>query len=623
MIGQASVRSPAKNQHCRILSLAAILLVLVYWTLSAAVGTAGAADRSYTMDTDPLRLGVKAMEKGNLVEAKAHFQEAVANNHKVTRALFGLAEIALREGQYPDAEAYYRKSIAAGGGQFPRARAGLGLLLLRLDRDQEAAQEFEQALDSDSSLWTAHYGKARLLLAEENWNKAKKELDRGQELRGLVAGEAQYRYGMALYQLGTGDVTGAEKSALLAMHLNPTDPACGTLVGRIYEMDDNTILAINAYEQALAMPGMTPTAPMLANLGKLYRKEKRYNEARDSLSRAVVTDSTYAPALKELGDLYRLAKQHDRAARVYLRYILLARDDRQALLDLADSCYEIRRYAQGVEAVQTARKLAPDDETTLFQFARSGIYSRDAGVKTEAAKLIAELPRDLPWQANDLVAFASWQTSQKDYASALKSLDRASALDPRQPHIPFQRGVIKLRLAKPDEAVLAFQAAVELKPESPANRLNLGIAFYQAGDLPGARVAFQNSVDLDPEKTMARLLLAQVLAATDDLAAAAREYRQVLTREPENAKALRGMGFCHIRQADFTAAVTAYSNATRIEPKNVDGWSGLGSAYLGLENLTDAEAAFAKARAIDPRNIMLVRGTELLNQAIAAGKENQ
>jgi tetratricopeptide (TPR) repeat protein len=620
MTGQPSRLCPFFGNHDRIPLLGAILLVLTFWLLP---GVGGAADRSYTIDTDPVRLGIKAMEKGNVVEAKARFEEAVANNHEVHRAMFGLAEIAIREGRYPDAEAFYRKSIAAGGGNFPMANAGLGLLLLRLGRDQEAAQEFDLALDADSSLWRAHYGKARLHLAAEQWNKAKKELDHGADLRGLAKGEEKYQYGMALYLLGTGDVAGAEKSALLAMHLDPTDPDYGTLVARIYEMDDNTILAINAYEQALAMPGMTPTAPMLRNLGTLYRKEKRFNEARDSLTRAVGVDSTYAPALKDLGDIYRLANQHDKAARAYLRYIMLERDDLEVLLDLAGSCYEIRRFAQGAEAAKTARKLEPDNQAAQFQFARSGIYNQDAAIKAEAAALMAELPRDLPWQANDLVALSSWQTSRKDYAAALKSLERAGALDPQQSNIPFQRGIINLRMSQPDQAVADFRQAVDLNPDSPANHLNLGIAYYQGGNLQEAEPAFRKAVELDPDKTMARLLLAQVQAATGDLAEAEKEYRQVLDREPVNAKAMRGLGFCRIRRADYGAAVTSYGDATRIEPDNADGWSGLGSAYLGLNNLEASEAAFKKARAIDPDNIMLVKGTELLNQAKAAGKENQ
>ena len=306
--------------------------------------------------------------------------------------MFGLAEIAIREGRYPDAEAYYRKSIAAGGGNFPMANAGLGLLLLRLGRDQEAAQEFDLALDADSSLWRAHYGKARLYLADEEWSKAKKELDRR---RRTCAGWPRARKNISTGWPSTcwAPVTSPapKNPPCWPCTSTPPTPITAPWSARIYEMNDNTVLAINAYEQALAMPGMTPTAPMLNNLGTLYRKEKRFNEARDSLTRAVAVDSTYAPALKDLGDLYRLANQHDKAARAYLRYILLERDDLEVLLDLADSCYEIRSFAQGAEAAQTARKLAPDNQDAQFQFARSGIYSRDAAVKAEAAGLMAGL----------------------------------------------------------------------------------------------------------------------------------------------------------------------------------------------------------------------------------------
>jgi tetratricopeptide (TPR) repeat protein len=591
------------------------------------LGTAAGADRTYTIDTDPVRLAAKALAVGDLAVARAQFTEAVANHHKVPESLFGLAEITVREGQYALAEDLYRQSLAAAGGQYPPAQAGLGLVLLRLGRLPEAAAAFDAALGTDPSLWSAHYGKARLLLAQEKWSEAKPELERGKDLRGLAHGEDQYNTGMALYLLGTGDLTGAEKAALLAMHLNPTDPEGGILVARIYEMGRNLSLAINTYEQVLATPGVTPTAPLLANLGTLYRQEQRYNEARDYLTRAVMIDSTYTPALKDLGDLYRLANQYDKAARVYLRYQQLVPDDRQVLLDLADSCYRIRSFARGAEAARSALALQPDDRDAQFQLARTGLRSDNDTTKAEAAALMTGLSTaatdSLPWQADDLVALAAWQTAQQDYAAAVGSLDRAAALDPTQPHIAFQRGVVNLRLAQPLQAMLDFQRAVELDPAAPANHLNLGIAAYQAGDLAAARAAFGQAVELAPEMTMARLLLAQVLAATDDLAGAAKEYREVLQQDPGNAKALRGLGFCRIRQADYQGAADSYRAATRAEPGNAEGWAGLGSAWLGLQNLAEAEAAYGKARAIDPTNAMLVKGTELLNQAKAAGKETQ
>jgi tetratricopeptide (TPR) repeat protein len=117
-------------------------------------------------------------------------------------------------------------------------------------------------------------------------------------------------------------------------------------------------------------------------------------------------------------------------------------------------------------------------------------------------------------------------------------------------------------------------------------------------------------------------MLAQTLAAAGENAEAEREYREVLARQPGHAQALRGVGFCRLRAADYPGAVKAYTEAASAEPTSADGWAGLGSAQLGLGNLDAAESAFARARTIDPQNVMLQRGTELLNQARSARKEN-
>lgn len=238
------------SRRCRLFAATVLLLAVV------APGPASADRPVYTMDTDPLRLGKKALAGGRLAEAKALFEEAVHNGHHVPRALFGLGEIAMREGRYDDAEPLYRRALESGGDDYAEAHAGLGLTLLRLDRDQEAAQEFARALDADGKLWEPHYGRARLLLAQQKWSDALRELEHGAGLHGVAEGEDEYRFGMALYQLGRGEVTEAETSALLALHLNPTEPEYGTLVGEIYERRNAPTLAIDAYEQALRAPGM-------------------------------------------------------------------------------------------------------------------------------------------------------------------------------------------------------------------------------------------------------------------------------------------------------------------------------------------------------------------------------
>jgi len=588
--------------------------------LLAAAGAA-ADKHTYALDEDPIRLGSKALVAGRLDEARAEFSRAVAAEYQIHRAWFGLAEVAVREGRYADAEPLYRDAVDARRGTregYPEASAGLGLLLLRLGRTLEADLEFDRALAADDDLWRAVYGKARVLLLSDKPREARRLLERGADREGLAEGEDLYHHGMALYHLADGDLDGAEREALLALHLDPDDPAHGELVGRIYERRDEPALAINAYEQVLLAPGRVPTPPGLHALGRLYQKVGRYNEARDHYLRAVAADSTYAPALKDLAGLLRLADRHEQAARVLLRYVTLAPRELDILLDLADSCYEIGRYAQGLEAARAARALAPDRTETGFALARCGIHVRDAEARDEAAALMGALPDSLVWRPSDLVALASWFRERGRYDEAEARLERALAMDADAAGAHFERGLVELKRNRPRAAAAALERAADLDPDSPVTFINLGIARFQAGDYLAAAPEFRRALDLDAGLTVARLLLAQAYAVSDSLAAAEEQYTLVLEAEPDNARALRGLGFCHVRRARYAEAAGYYGRATEVAPEDADGWAGLGNAHLGQSDFTAARAAFERARALDPDNATMRKGFELLEEAESA-----
>lgn len=599
--------------------LAATLLV------TAMGGVAAAADPpSYTLDTDPLRQATRALEQGDLAAARARYAEAVTAGYKLTEAHTGLATVAVREGRYAEAETEYRQAIDAAGGRSAAAHAGLGVVLLRQDRLEAAAAEFTTALALDDGNWLAHYGQARLHLARKEWPAAEAELERGHKLRGVAAGEDLYLQGRAMLLLGTGDTAEAEKAALQAVSLNPADPVNGELLAQIYAQRGVPALAIQAYEQALNAPGVQPSAPMLHQLGNLYRGQQRFNEARDQYLRAVELDSTYVPVLGDLADLLRLANRHQMAARTYLRYVEVVPADTSAWLGLAASLSELRRWDQAVDAAARARALDPASAEAPRAFARAGLHASDPAVKAAAAELMASLPDDgQPWTATEWLDLAAVQMENKSYDAAGLTLARAAAADSTLYQVPFQQGVLALRLGQPQAAVTHFARAAALAPDSAPVQLNLGLAHYQAGQMDQAKAALRGAVERDPSSTTARVMLAQTLAAAGENAEAEREYREVLSRQRGQPQALRGVGFCRLRAADYQGAVKAYTEATGAEPTNADGWAGLGSAQLGLGNLDAAESAFARARSIDPKNVMLQKGTELLNQARSARKENQ
>lgn len=586
------------------------------------LSTASLAAPRYTFDVDPVRLGTKALEEGRLADAKARFVEALTNDYQSDRAQFGLAEVARREGRVKDAEGLYRQALAAraatGKPAYPEAHAALGLLLISTNRAPEAGAEFNQALAEKPGLWEAVYGQARLLLAEQKWAEAKPLIDKGATRHGLKEGEDRYQHALALWLVGTGDLAQAETAALTAFSIDSANPEYGTLVARIYDQRNTPALAVDAYERALASPGMTPTAPVLNDLGQLYQKVGRLNEARDAYARAIGLDSTFAPPLKNLGTLYLSARQFDKAARVFNTYVAAVPTDLEGLVGLANAAREARLAAPALDAARRAMAIDSTRADVRAAFARAGLGSRDKAVRATAARLFLALD-PAGRTAADLVQVAAWQTETKQFAAADSSLIEAGRLEPTLPDIPFQRGLLGLAQGKPDSAIVQFQAAIQLAPANALYHLNLGVARLTARQNLAAIPDLRRAVALSDELTTGHILLGQALVQADSLTAAESEYRRALELEPGNAKALRGLGYCTIRRSAYAEAAKHYKAAAEADPGNADGWAGLGNAQLGLKNWNGAEASFKKAQAIDPNNVTLKNGLELLNSVRKSG----
>ncbi|MCI0453117.1 MAG: tetratricopeptide repeat protein [Candidatus Latescibacteria bacterium] len=591
-------------------------VAIAAFVVSSLATSVSWAQKSYTYETDPIRVGNKALEKNDLAAAKAAFDEAVTNSYELPKAKVGLAEVATRSGRFEEAENLYREALdihgREGGKGFPEADAGLGILLVDADRWDEGIQHINKAYKQNSGYWPAIYGQARVEIRNKKWDKAKSYLDWGASRKGVGQGEDLYHRGMALLYLGRNDLLGAEKEALTALHMNPTDPRHGVLVAQVYEKRNVPASAIAACEEVLRTPGVTPTASFIHFLGTLYQKAGRYNDARDRYVQSVDMDSTYAPALKDLGDLFVLAKQYDNASKVYLRYLELEPDDLGAYVGLTQSLGQSGRHAQALQAANKAMGIDSTRADVRLAYARSALRNRDKALRARGAEMYATLPDSVKLGAEDLVLLAGYEIESGQLEEAKVHLDQAVEADSSYAEAHFQRGLLAFKTNQPAEAVAHFEEAIRRDPKVALYHLNLGVAYFQANQIDNAKPALRRAIALDKRPVMGHVLLGQALVASDSLEAAEAEYQKALALDPKNARALRGLGFTYLRTAAFDKAADTYKAATDADPRNADGWAGLGQSYLGLGDLANAEDAFSKAQSIDPSNASLKRGRDLL-----------
>mgnify|MGYP001317808805 CR=1 FL=1 len=511
----------------------AIAAVIVHGLVAAP----GWAQKDYTYETDPIRVGTKALEKNDIAAAKAAFEEAVAASHELPKAKVGLAEVATRTGRFEEAENLYREALdiqgREGGKGLPEAEAGLGILQIDTERWDEGAEHITKAYKQNSGYWPAIYGQARIEIRAKKWDKAKSFLDWGASRKGVGQGEDLYHRGMAIYYMGRNDLISAEKEALTALNMNPTDPRHGVLVAQVYEKRNVPASAIAACEDVLRQPGVEPTASFIHFLGTLYQKAGRYNDARDQYVKAMDLDSTYAPALKDLGGLFELAKQHDNASKVYLRYIELEPDDVEAYVGLTESLGESGRFAQAMQTANKAMELDSTRADVRLVYARTALRNRDKALRSRGADAYASLPDSVQLGAEDLVLLASYEIDNGRLVDAKARLDAAVMADSSYADAYFQRGLLSFKTNSPDSAIMNFQEAIQHDPKVALYHLNLGVAYFQANQLDLAKPALRKAITLDKRPVMGRVLLGQALVSSDSLEAAEAEYQKALAMDPK------------------------------------------------------------------------------------------
>lgn len=612
-LGSHSRLGAAGRAFPAILALAALALVLGT--------TARAEKRSYGYDEDPVRLGDTALEERRLDDAGNLYREAIQSEWKLDKAHLGLGEVLRLKHKHAEAEAAYRTAIEerAGtrdGALYPEASAGLGLSLYYLGRPEEAKREFETALNQKGNLWNASYGMARLLIDEKKYQEAQSYLEKGKKMKGLAEGEDLYYFGLALAQVGLGDIAEAEKNSVLALYMNP-EAEYGNLVGQIYTERNAPTLAIDAYERALATPGVVQTPEVHQNVALLYEGQRDWNDALRHYISAIELDSTFAPAFKNAARLYALGNQNERAGRFYLRYNQLVPDDPEGWYGQAEAFASLGSNKLALEAAEKAYSLNSEDPRVRLALARATYLTNDL---ERAERLYSSVSDTTMYKAADWIKLGQIVMGQKGFDRAEELLNRAIGMEPNNPEAYAAKGKLFLSRAKPDSAVVYYEKALSINPASLVAKINLGVALLQLRRPSDAIKVLREAVELNPNAVATHIYLGQALVMADDLSGALEEYQKALKLDPNSAPALRGAAFIHLKRKDYGTAETVLLKATALDPKNPDGWAALGNAQSGLNKIDAGIQSFEKALELSPNHEGALRGLEALKKAKSATK---
>ena len=238
---------------------------------------------------------------------------------------------------------------------------------------------------------------------------------------------------------------------------------------------------------------------------------------RGQAAQALAKAEAVLPNLTADADRQRAARLGEQAAE-RLAFALVERGDLAAALEVAGRAERLgdsdrsRNLALQVErGVAAPLALAMNDRLDRdFGFTLGGTSS-------QKALPLGGPPTPSPAQSRWLAEYA-----------------RAVARFPGSVPLRLNYGDLLLRLDRPDDALVQFQAAATADPRSAAAQTGVGLAAFNAGDRKLACEAFRQATVLEPPSVSATLNLAICLEAEGQHAAAVPLWRALLAMPLDN-----------------------------------------------------------------------------------------
>ncbi|MBU1134521.1 MAG: tetratricopeptide repeat protein, partial [Candidatus Omnitrophica bacterium] len=183
---------------------------------------------------------------------------------------------------------------------------------------------------------------------------------------------------------------------------------------------------------------------------------------------------------------------------------------------------------------------------------------------------------------NGKINLASIYTTQKKYTLAIELIEDCLNSRKLPPQGAYQTlGVIYMEMGKDKEAIEAWEKELKLYSGSTETYLNLGISYFNKGEIPKAKVLFQRATEIGPEHYAGYYGLAQVLEKESRVKEAINMYQAALTLNPTDPYSHYFLGAIYAELGD-NKALYEFRKAIELKPDYAPAHNDLAVLYASM-----------------------------------------
>ena len=261
--------------------------------------------------------------------------------------------------------------------------------------------------------------------------------------------------------------------------------------------------------------------------------------------------------------------------------------------------YRLRAGGRPLDAAQCCQQALSIDPSCADAMHLMGLLSFDGGQHDHALEWLSRAIRQAP-KAEYLKHLGAVLQHVKRHDEALKAFDRAVQFQPDSAELWCCLGGALLQLGREDDALLSYQHALKLHPDNLDAASKGGVLLHRRGRWEEALACFNICLSVQPD-------LAPILNLRAIAHRGLRNYENYLsdslrahTLDPADAEACNNAGEALLwlgREAD---AVAWFDKALALLPNNPTILTNKAEAMTQLRRLDEAAAIYSRVRTIAP-----------------------
>ena len=151
-----------------------------------------------------------------------------------------------------------------------------------------------------------------------------------------------------------------------------------------------------------------------------------------------------------------------------------------------------------------------------------------------------------------------------------------------------------------DEAIVHYQKALQINPDSAKTHDNLGNALFTKGRVDEAIVHYQKALQINPDSAKTHNNLGNALFTKGRVDEAIVHYQKALQINPDTAETDNNLGNALRQKGRVDEAIVHYQKALQINPDYMEAHSNFGNALFQKGKVDEAIVHYQKALQIKP-----------------------